>query len=109
MSPQHSPPRVVRFPDGRTATQYKRGSSAWFTSSGSTIATGEIPLRSRELVDGHDWKPGDPIYADERDTGRQHCGPCLTSWTADVDRCPECDELSTEALRAEILHLQDQR
>lgn len=48
------------------------------------------------------WQPGDPVYADQAPTIRYHCGPCLVAWTANVDRCPDCGELSTEALRASV-------
>lgn len=49
-----------------------------------------------------DWQPGDPVYPDQEPKIRAHCGPCLVAWTADTDRCPDCGELSTEALRAAI-------
>jgi hypothetical protein len=44
-----------------------------------------------------EWEPGDPLYPELPRFG--HCGPCLVAWTAEIDRCPECGELSTEALR----------
>lgn len=47
------------------------------------------------------WSPGDPVHpAEVKPYGS--CGPCLTRWTAETDRCPHCGELSTEALRAAI-------
>lgn len=51
------------------------------------------------------WEPGDPVYpAEPLFSGS--CGPCMVRWTAPVDRCPECGELSTEALRARVSELE---
>ena len=47
-----------------------------------------------------DWQPGDPVHPEQAPTVRYHCGPCLVAWTANINRCPECGEMSTEALRA---------
>lgn len=48
---------------------------------------------------GSDWVPGDPVYPEQQSVPRRHCGPCLVAWTAEAERCPECGELCTEALR----------
>ncbi len=49
-----------------------------------------------------EWQPGDPVHPAEP-AHYGSCGPCLVRWTAPVDRCPECGELSTEALRTAVV------
>lgn len=48
-----------------------------------------------------EWRPGDPVHEPEP-TYHGSCGPCLVRWTAKADNCPECGQLSTEALRREL-------
>lgn len=67
------------------------------------------PDRLRDTDQGSEWQPGDPVYPEQDLSGRRHCGPCLVAWTADVDRCPECGQLSTEALRAELAEARAER
>ena len=60
--------------------------------------------RQAEQQAAVEWQPGDPVHPAEP-AYHGSCGPCLVRWTAEVDHCPECGELSTEALRTRVAAL----
>lgn len=63
---------------------------------------GDLKMDPAAAATDDDWQPGDPVYPDQAPQERRHCGPCLMSWTAEVECCPECGQLSTEALRRRL-------